>query len=451
MITQINKIINLKFKALGRHGVALAAFSLLTFSAAVAQDRTLTLDEAIKLGIANSKTLKLSQSKIDQAVSQYKQAKDRALPTASASFMYTRAQIPANTLAFGDENISLPKSANANLGTISADELIWGGGKLRLAQQSTDLLVKVSKLDIDKDKEDITIDIISEYYNLYRILQSQGVVVENLKSVDQQIHQSQRFFEQGLVTKNDVLRFQLQRSNIELNGIDLESNRKIVNYNLNVLLGLPEDAKINIASLPTPTTVAAPLQSYIDTAMLNRKELKQLGLRTEVAETNIKSIRADRSPRLSASAAAYYLDVSANPLPRNNQYITPLTLGLSLSWNVSTLWTNKNKESEARIQRDQVIINKNIEVDNVKDDVNQSYQNYVAAMNKINLLQVSIDQANENNRLQESKYQNSTGTVTDRVDAQSLLYQAQINLELAKAEAGLAYYNLIKSTGTLNK
>ncbi len=451
MITQINKIINLKFKALGRYGLALAGFSLLTFTAAFAQDRTLTLDEAIKLGIDNSKTLKLSQSKIDQAVSQYKQAKDRALPTASASFMYTRAQIPANTLAFGDENISLPKSANANLGTVSADELIWGGGKLRLAQQSTDLLVKVSKLDIDKDKEDITIDIISEYYNLYRILQSQGVVVENLKSVDQQIHQSQRFFEQGLVTKNDVLRFQLQRSNIELNGIDLESNRKIVNYNLNVLLGLPEDTKISIAQLPTPTNAVAPFQNYLDTAMANRKELKQLGLRTEYAETNIKSIRADRSPRLSASAAAYYLDVSANPLPRNNQYITPLTLGLSLSWNFSTLWTNKNKESEARIQRDQVVINKNIEVDNVKDDVNKSYQNYMAAMNKINLLQVSIDQATENNKLQESKYQNSTGTVTDRVDAQSLLYQAEINLELAKAEAGLAYYNLIKSTGTLNK
>src|ERR1700750_1274102 len=107
MITQINKIINLKFKALGRYGLALAGFSLLTFTAAFAQDRTLTLDEAIKLGLDNSKTLKLSQSKIDQAVSQFKQAKDQALPTASASFGYTRAQIPAHTLAFGDQTIGL--------------------------------------------------------------------------------------------------------------------------------------------------------------------------------------------------------------------------------------------------------------------------------------------------------------------------------------------------------
>jgi outer membrane protein len=451
MITQINKIINLKFKALGRYGLALAAFSLLTFTAGYAQDKTLTLDEAVKLGLANSKTLKLSQSKIDQAVSEFKQAKDKALPTASASFLYTRAQIPANTLAFGDNTFSLPKSANANLGTISADELIWGGGKMRLAQQSTDLLVKVARLDVDKNKEEVTIDIISEYYNLYRVLQSQGVVVQNLKSVDQQIHQSQRFFEQGIVTKNDVLRFQLQRSNIELNGIDLERNRKVVNYNLNVLLGLPETTQIKIDQLTTPNSAIAPLQNYLDTAMANRKELKQLGLQTEVAETNIKSVMADRSPKLSASAAAYYLDIAANPLPTHNNYVTPLTLGLSLSWNFSTLWTNKNKESEARIQRDQVVINKNITVDNVKDDVNQNYQAFQAALVKINLLQVSIAQATENDKLQESKYQNSTGTVTDRVDAQSLLYQAEINLELAKAEAGLAYYNLIKSTGTLNK
>jgi outer membrane protein len=49
---------------------------------------------------------------------------------------------------------------------------------------------------------------------------------KTLATIDAQIHQSQRFFEQGLVTKNDVLRFQLQRSNVELTGIDLESNRK---------------------------------------------------------------------------------------------------------------------------------------------------------------------------------------------------------------------------------
>lgn len=455
MTSQINKTINpnLPVKTMQffkRLGVAAAMLSL--FSAtAYAQTKTITLDEAIKLGLENSKNLKLSQSKIDEAVSQYNQVKDRALPSGSASFGYSRAEIPANTLAFGSSDIHLPKSANANLGIASVNEVIWGGNKLKYARESTDLLIQAARLDADKDKDQIAYDVVNAYYNLYKVLQSQKVVQQNLNTIDQQIHQSQRFFEQGLVTKNDVLRFQLQRANIELNGVDLESNRKVINYNLDVMLGLPETTQLVIDQIVEPVREPAPLTTYLDSALATRQEIRALDLRTRAAETNIKSTKANTLPNLSASAAAYYLDISANPLPTHGNYITPLTLGLNLSWNFGALWNNKNKVSEARIQRDQVQINKSIIVDNIKDEVNQSYQNYITALNKINLLQTSINQATENNKLQESRYQSNIVTATDRADAQTLLYQAQINLELAKADAGLAYYTLLKSTGKLNK
>jgi len=107
--------------------------------------------------------------------------------------------------------------------------------------------------------------------------------------------------------------------------------------------------------------------------------------------------------------------------------------------------------SQAKIQREEVIINKNIQLDNVKKEVNQEYQNYTMALDKIKLLQTSIEQAGENNKILESKYKSNIASATDRADAETLLYQAQINLELAKADAGLAYYTLLKSTGKLNK
>ncbi|RYE19253.1 MAG: hypothetical protein EOP45_12920, partial [Sphingobacteriaceae bacterium] len=137
--------------------------------------------------------------------------------------------------------------------------------------------------------------------------------------------------------------------------------------------------------------------------------------------------------------------------PKTGNYITPITAGLALSWNFGSLWSNKNRESEARIERDQTVINKGIITDDLKNEVNQNYQNYLSALNRVNLLQTSIAQATENNRLQESRYRSSIASATDRADAQTLLYQAQINLELAKADAGLAYYNLLKSTGKINK
>lgn len=431
---------------------AVMLFVLVISSSAFAQERTLTLDEAIKLGIQNSKILKLSRSKIDQAVSEYNQAKDNVLPTGNASLVYNRAQIPANSLSLGPkQSFNLPNSANAYLGIVSMNETIFAGGRYKYARESTNLLTKVSRLDADKDKDEIAYAVINSFYNLYKILQSKKVVEQNLRSIDQQIRQSQRFFEQGVVTKNDVLRFQLQRANVELNQIDLESNRKITNYGLDILLGLPETTQININQINITDHQIGSLYSYIDTAMLHRQEIQQLVLRSKVSENNINSIKANQLPTLSASFGGYYVDIASNPLPKSGSYITPITAGLTFAWNFSSLWTNKNKLSEAKIQRDQVTINQSIITDNIRNDVNRSYENYTVALNKIKLLQTSIDQAIENDKILESKYKNNTASATDRADAETLLYQAQINLELAKADAGLAYYALLKSTGKLNR
>jgi outer membrane protein len=416
-----------------------------------AQDKNLKLDEAVQLGLANSKVLKLSQSRIDQAVSQYNQTKDKALPTGNVSFAYNRAEIPYNTLAFGSSDIHLPKNANAFLGIASINETIFAGGRYKYAQESTQILTNISRLDAEKDKDQITYQIISAYYNLYKVLQSQKIVIQNLASIDAQIHQSQRFFDQGLVTKNDVLRFQLQRSNVELTGIDLESNRKIINYDLNILLGMPESTRLTIAEIPMAKRSVGTLMNYVDSATSNRQELKQLDLRNKYAETNIKTIDANTKPTLSASAGGYYVDVSGNPLPKSGHFITPVTVGLTAAWNFGALWTNKNKLVQARIERDEVSINKGIALDNIKNEVNQNYQNYITALDKIQLLQTSIEQAGENNNILLSKYKSNIASATDKADAETLLYQAQINLELAKADAGLAYYTLLKSTGKLNK
>ena len=124
MTTYTNKSLNTQsFKKVIDYAIRLAIAAILAGMVAlpaVAQDKTLTLDEAIKLGIQNSKVLKLSQSKIDEAISQFNQAKDQALPTGKANFGYSRAQIPANHLQLGPDNaFNHPKDANAYLGTVS--------------------------------------------------------------------------------------------------------------------------------------------------------------------------------------------------------------------------------------------------------------------------------------------------------------------------------------------
>lgn len=412
--------------------------------------KKLTLQEAIALGIANSKNLKLSQNKIDEAVARLAVVKDNALPNGSASFLYNHAEIPTNTLTIGGGNpIHLPNRADAFVGTAAIQEVIYGGGKYRYAQESTKILTDIARLDAYKNKEEVSYAVINTYFSLFKVVQSKKLVNQNLESIAIQLKQAQRFFEQGIVTKNDVLRFQLQQANISLTDLEIENNRKIINYNLDILLGLPEDTEVTIAENDLPLQTIQPLNSYISNAFANRQELQQLDLQDKVANYNVKTIKANTRPTVGIGANLYYINPSGSFIPPSEQFIMPITIGTTVSWNVASLWSNKNKVAEAKIQKHEIGLHKEILSDNVKTELNRNYQNYQLAVKKINVLETSIAQAIENDRLLESKYKNNIASVTDRIDAETLLYQAKINLELAKADAKLAYYTLLKSTGKI--
>ncbi|MDQ7949260.1 MAG: TolC family protein [Pedobacter sp.] len=409
--------------------------------------RKLSLQEALDLGIANSKNLKLAQNKIDESNARLAVIKDNVLPSASASLLYNHAEITTNKLSIGEGNpLTLPKRADAFLGTAAVQETIYGGGRYKYAQESTRLLTEVARLDADKNKEEISYAIINTYFSLFKVMQSKKVVAQNLESIASQLQQAQRFFDQGIVTKNDVLRFQLQQANVSLTDLEIENNRKIINYNLNVLLGLPEDTQIELTSTDVALKPVESLGSYLAQANANRQELQQFDLQHKVADYQIKTIKADQKPTVGVAANLYYINPNSF-IPHTNEFVLPVTLGATISWNVASLWTNKNKVSEAKIQQKEIGLQKDIVSDRIKTELNTNYQNYLLAVQRIKVLEASIAQATENDRLLASKYKNNIASVTDRIDAETLLYQAKINLELAKADAKLAYYTLLKSTG----
>ncbi|RZK51872.1 MAG: TolC family protein, partial [Pedobacter sp.] len=237
---------------------------------------------------------------------------------------------------------------------------------------------------------------------------------------------------------------------ISLTDMEIENNKKIINYNLDILLGLPETTEIAILGADDALQTVQPLGTYLNAALNNRQELQQLSVQHQIADYNIKTIKANTLPTVGLGANLYYVNPSGNFIPSNQQFVMPITLGANISWNIGSLWTNKSKMSEARIQQQEINTQKDILSDQLKTELNRNYQNYQLAVQKISVLETSITQATENDRLLESKYKNNIASAIDRIDAETLLYQAKIDLELAKADAKLAYYTLLKSTGKIS-
>ena len=75
--------------------IALILFAVFTTTA---QTRTLSLNEAVQLGIQNSKQLKRSQYKINEALARMDQTKDAYLPSATVGFQYLHALMMTRTV-----------------------------------------------------------------------------------------------------------------------------------------------------------------------------------------------------------------------------------------------------------------------------------------------------------------------------------------------------------------
>jgi outer membrane protein len=439
---------NMKKRLLG-----VVVFLLSMGSMVQAQPTKLSLQEAVQLGLQNSKDLKRQQYKIDEALSRLAQAKDAQLPSLKVSFQYLHALMLSQVISIPGltkSPIKLPFDFPAYLGTLSASEPIFAGNQLKYAKQSADLMIQLSRLDADKDKDEITYIVINAYLNYDKILQSQLIVAQNMQDVQSKLDEITKYESQGLATQNDVLRYQLQKSQIQLTQLQLENDRKIANYDIDIMLGLPDTTTITIEPVSYKTDENLALPDLIQQAETNRRELADLSYQERLADVNLKKIHDQRLPTVAASAGMYYINPTGEVIPTHNNLLAPFTVGVGVSWDIGTLYTNKNKEHEASLNRKELNTAHDQNLDDIHMDVHKQFVAYQQALEQIKVLQVAVSQAQENERITESKFRNNLVNTTDRIDAQTSLYQARVNLELAMSDATIAYYNVLKSTGKVH-
>jgi outer membrane protein len=448
MMTTKNKKMNVIRKLAG----ALCLFFFAAFATS-AQTRTLNLDEAVQLGIQNSKQLKKSQFAIDEALARLDQAKDARLPDAKVGFQYLHALMLSRLISIPGvtkDPVKLPFDFPAYVGTLSVTEPIFAGNKFKYARQSADLMVQMSRLDADKDKEDVIYLVINSYLNYDKILENQLIVAQNMQDIQGKLEEITKYENQGLATQNDVLRYQLQKSQMQLTEIELENNRKIANYNMNIILGLPDSTQIILPPLNYKVNETPVFTDLVQLAEANRRELQDLGYQSKIADINIKKIHDERYPTVSATGGMYYINPTGQVIPTHNNLIAPITLGIGASWDIGTLYKNRNKEREASLQRQELNTGREQALDQIHQEVHTQFIQYEQALEKIKVLQVAVNQAQENERITESKFRNNLVNTTDRIDAQTLLYESRVNLELAKSDATVAYYNILRSTGKIH-
>lgn len=418
------------------------------------QKQQILLQDAIKMGLENSKNLKVSAAKVAIAQAKYNEAVDATIPSLKLTAGYTRlSDIPEFKVQFPgnpDPVTFYPNIPNNYTTRASLSETVFSGFRLKYAQASQKFLQQATALDAQKDSDEVVFAIVNSYYNIYKIKQSQYVVADNMEQVKTHLKDALNFEKQGLVTHNEVLKWQLQQSNVELAELDLENNLNIANYNMNLMLGLNGDVMIDVDSISMfMAKDFKSLQDYMQQATVSRGDLLALDLKSKSLANVVKVSQNSYYPVISVGANYYYLRPNARIFPPTDAWKQTWDAGISLTWDITNLYSNRHNIAESQANFTQADQQKNSVSDGIKMEVNQNYLTFLQSKKKMEVLEKSINQADENYRINDNKYKNQLILQSELLDADNALLQARINYVVAKADAEIAYYRLLKSTGTI--
>lgn len=410
----------------------------------------LTLKDAIDLSIKNNKQLKNSKAKIDEASAAVREAKDQRLPDFKISGSYLRLNNPNVTLKTksgsgspADSNSIKVSSALYGLANISYP--LYSGMRIQYGIESAKYLEQAAKLDADNNREAVIINAISAYINLYKSKAAADLVKDNLDQSRKRDTDFTNLEKNGILARNDLLKAQLQTSNIELSLYEAQSNWKLANVNMDIMLGLPEKTIIvqDTASIQAPADVQS-IDEYEKQAAENRKDIKALFYRDKAAGTSIKIAKGDYYPGIALSGGYVAADV-----PGLFSVTNAINIGIGVQYSLSSLWKTKAKLQQAKAREQQVLADEEALGDNVRYQINEAYQNYLVSQKKIDVYAKAIDEANDNYRITKNKYDNSLVTTTELLDADVAQLQAKLNQAFAKADLVVAYNKLLQSAGLL--
>jgi outer membrane protein TolC len=412
----------------------------------LAQDtRPITLKEAVELSIRNSKQLKISGARVEEASAALKEAQEKRLPDAKASGAYMwLSSANVNLKSSSNTNGSgSPKVSQALYGIVNASLPIYTGGRIRYGIESSRFLAEAAKLDAETDRDAVVMNTVEAYVNLYKAKAAVDLVNENLGQARQRVKELTSLEKNGVLARNDLLKAELQASNTELSLLEVENNWQLANINMNLMLGLPDKTVLQPdSSMINEVISLQPLETYVQSAEKNRKELESVGLKTQAAQSGVKATKGELYPSLALTGGYVAADI-----PKVLTITNAVNIGVGFSYNIGSLWKTKSKLQGAEARVKQLAATRELLSDQVRLEVNRAYLNWLNSQKKIEVYQKAVEQASENYRIIKNKYNNSLATTTELLDADVAQLQAGMNLLFSRADAVVVYNQLLQAAG----
>ena len=411
--------------------------------------KELTIGEATSLALQHHPQLAVAAKTIEISKQKTNVSKLQQLPEikASTSQFYLGNSLIIDKDFSNSMTVKLPHYGSSY--ALQASQLIFKGGLVKKSIEITALQEQLAELDFEKDKQDVKFLVMSNYLDIFKIINKKEVYLNNKNLAELRLQNVKKFYQQGMITRNEIIRGELGIMNIDQGILVLNNNRKILNYNLNYALGLPENTLIVPVENIERAQSLNDLGYYIGLAHENNPRQKYVKRNIEISQKNIEIINTDKMPTI-AGFGGYSLNkplTSSSPVL--DMYSGGFQAGISVSYNIDNLFKTKERLQLGILQKEQAEKTYDLVEQNINMDVNAAYIKHQNAIENLVILKEAQTLANENYKIIEAKYLNQLAVQAEMTDAQNQKIQAELDYVNAEIDLLYQYYSLLKSTGTL--
>lgn len=430
--------------------ILMVILSINTVYAQQANERKLSIEELFRLTKDNYPSLVVSKADIQIAKQNVEVAKNAQLPTINTSLQ---------AYYLGDAHILDKDLSNAirvkmphfgNTFSVDASQLIWKGGLVTNSIKAQTLREELAQLSYEANEQSVKLLVLSYYLDLYKLMNQEKVYQRNIKLAEQRLKNINQFYSQGMVTRNDVIRGELQLSNLNLAYQVIENNRQIINKQLTTTLGLNDNIRLLpdesiLESIPRIMT----LDKYKALAD-NHPTIKLTHKVIDIYSMSEKIAKSERVPSLSAFAGNKLARPILTTSPAVDMYSNGWSAGLSVNYNIDALYKAPKKIKLAQNERAKALTQSDEAERLIDIAITAAFIKYNEALTQNNTLKTNKELADENYRIMNSKYNNQLAILLDLIDASNQKIDAELQFSNSEISIIYAYYKLQKESGNLN-
>lgn len=418
---------------------------------AVAQTRrVLTIENLFEIAEANSVQLRPSFAAEDEARREISVVRNGLLPDigVNLSLSYNGNGFTTKRDLSDFQKAPIPHFGNS-LG-LSITQPVYTGGAVSTGIELANLKSTAARYATELQRDNIRFSLAGMYLDIYKCINLRKVVENNLARARKVLDEMRARYSQGVALKNDITRYELLVSDLELQLIKINNTLTILNRDLAVTAGLDENTEV----VPDSTILARAIPEasenwWRESALESSPDLKLAGQQLEISRKAESLVRSERLPKVSLQAGWSIEGPILVEVPPINRNLSYWYVGVNVSYNLSSLF--KSNKSLAKSRAASLVAQERLEA--VREDVSlgirRDYTRYLEAYEELKTQEKSVELAGRNYATVSTRYAEGMALITDMLDAANSQLDAEQRLVNARINIIYQYYKLLFTSGQI--